>query len=61
MLVTCMLQETDGSDTPVNTLRWCLQKAEKDGMVDWTLGGHVAERPAGVFSGNQDDMLLGSV
>ena len=56
-----MLQETDGSDTPVNTLRWCLQKAEKDGMVDWTLGGHVAERPAGVFSGNQDDMLLGSV
>ena len=54
-----ILQENDGSDSQVNTLRWCLQKAEKEGMVDWTLGGHQAERPAQVYQGHQDDMSLG--
>lgn len=52
-------KDKDGNDLPLNTLRWCLQKAEADGMVDWQLGGHTAERPPQVYSGSQDDMLLG--
>lgn len=52
------MQEDDGSDTPVQSLRACLQQIERSGMVDFQLGGHNCERPAQVFNGHQDDTFL---
>ncbi len=51
-------QDMEGNDSEVQTLRACLQQVEKDGMIDFKLGGHEAIRPGGVFNGHQDDMFL---
>lgn len=59
ILPMTLRKEKDGSDGPVQTLRWCLQKAEKEGMVDFQLSGHTAERPPQVFNGGADDQKLG--
>lgn len=52
------VQDMEGNDSEVQTLRACLQQVEKDGMIDFKLGGHEAIRPGGVFNGHQDDMFL---
>ena len=42
----------------MQSLRACLQAAEKSGMVEFSLGGHTAERPGSVYQGTDDDKLL---
>ena len=37
------------------TLRQALQKIERGGLVDYTLGGHTCTRPPAVTQGHQDD------
>ena len=52
----CMSPREDGnSDSEVMTLRSALQEVEKGGMVDFTLGGHMCQRPPEVAQGKADD------
>ena len=55
----CWCQAADGNDSKVQTLRKCLQSVEATGLVEYELGGHSADRPAGVFAGQADDRFLG--
>ena len=52
--ITCGLEE-QGADGDVVSLRVALQRVEKGGMVDFSLGGHTCARPAAVAQGHQDD------
>ena len=54
MVKTC--QEENG-DSPVMTLREALQKIEKSGFIDYSVGGHSCTRPADVQAGKADDMF----
>ena len=54
----CAPKDDHGNDSQVQSLRKCLQKIESDGLVDFKLGGHDAERPGQVFNGHSDDMFL---
>ena len=57
-LVPCAPKDDHGNDSQVQSLRKCLQKIESDGLVDFKLGGHDAERPGQVFNGHSEDMFL---
>ena len=37
------------------TLRQALQRLEKSGFIEYTLGGHVCQRPVTVQQGKEDD------
>ena len=49
-------QEESG-DSPVLSLREALQKIEKSGFMEYTLGGHSCTRPPSVTQGKADDMF----
>jgi hypothetical protein len=50
------VQEESG-DSPVLSLREALQKIEKSGFIDYSLGGHACSRPPSVTQGKADDMF----
>ena len=56
-LITCFHLQENGTDGPVQTLREAIQKLERDGMIDFDLGGHQFSRPADVMQGNSADRL----
>jgi len=51
------LQE-NSTDGQVQTLRDAIQHLEKNGMIDFDLGGHEFSRPADVMQGNSADRLV---
>ncbi|CAK9030752.1 Uncharacterized protein SCF082_LOCUS19333 [Durusdinium trenchii] len=50
-------EDEHGADSQVQSLRACLQQIERDGLVDFKLGGHSADRPGQVFNGHSEDMF----
>ena len=54
------MEDSDGTDSPLTTLRATIQKLERSGSVDFELAGHSFERPPEVCQGaEQGDRLLG--
>ena len=47
--------QESGGDSETMTLRQALQKIERDGVVDYSVGGHSCERPPEVAQGLSDD------
>lgn len=54
----CLLPQENGSDSSLMSLREVLQKVERGGAVDYTLGGHRCERPPQVQQGHADDQFI---
>ena len=52
-----LLPQENGSDSSLMSLRTALQKVERGGAVDYTLGGHRCERPPQVQQGHADDQF----
>jgi len=46
------------TDGQVQTLRDAIQHLEKNGMIDFDLGGHEFSHPADVMQGNSADRLV---
>lgn len=58
--VAVVMEDSDGTDSPLTTLRATIQKLERSGSVDFELAGHSFERPPEVCQGaEQGDRLLG--
>ena len=54
----CLLPQENGSDSSLMTLREVLQKVERGGAVDYTVGGHRCDRPPQVQQGQADDHFI---
>lgn len=46
---------SQGADSSCMMLREALQRFERKGLVEYTVGGHRCQRPASVQQGKQDD------
>ena len=57
-LIICFHLQENGTDGPIQALRDAIQKLERDGMIDFDLGGHQFSRPADVMQGNSADRLV---
>ena len=53
--LSVFLCQDDGTDGPVMTLRAALQAVEKQGLIEYSLGGHACSRPPAVQQGQCDD------